>query len=116
MANIKLADTAMSDLQEIFDYSLNKWGELAADRYLERFDHSLNIIKSNPSILKINHNISSRFRVYFVEKHCLICEIVGDTVFVLTIRHTSMNLLERLKRLEPTLEEEVKSLSKKLRE
>ena len=116
MTQVKLTDTAMSDLQEIYNYSMSKRGESTADDYLEKFDHSLNIIRSNPSILKINKNISSRFRIYFVQKHCLICDMVGDTVVVLTILHTSMNLLERLKKLEPSLEEEVTILSNRLRD
>ena len=53
--------------------------------------------------------------MYYVQKHCVICDVVEDTIFVLTIRHISMNLLERLKELEPNLDEEAKALHKKLK-
>lgn len=114
MSKLHLTTRALDDLQEIFDYSAEKWGEEVALKYIQSFEDAFSILKENKDILKVNSNISSKFRVYFVKKHGVICDVVKDTIFILTIRHTSMNLLERLKDLEPNLEEEVKILHNKL--
>ena len=116
MSKFYLTSRALDDLQEIYDFSVEEWGEEVALRYMKSFEDAFSVLKENKGLLKVNSNISSKFRAYFVKKHCVICDIVEDTIFVLTIRHTSINLLERLKDLTPSLEEEVKILHTKLKE
>ncbi len=114
MNRLHLTSKTLDNLQEIYDYSVDKWDEKAAQKYIQYFEETFSLLKENKGLLKINKAISSRFKVYFVKKHCLICDIIADTIFVLTIKHTSLNILERLKELEPNLEEEVKILHKRI--
>jgi len=115
MSQLFLTDRAMDDLHEIYEYSVEKWGESIASKYIIAFEDAFSILKSRKGILKVNKKISSRFRVYFVQKHCLICEVIENKIIVITIKHSSMNILERLKKLEPSLDDEVQFLIKKLK-
>lgn len=115
MAKLLLTERALDDLQDIYDYSLTEWGETTALKYIQAFEDAFSLLGGNKGLLKINRKISLRFTVYYIQKHCVICDVVEDTIFVLTIRHTSMNLLERLKELEPSMDEEAKALYKKLK-
>lgn len=110
MTSIHLTSRALDDIQDIYDYSLDEWGEQTALKYIQAFEDTFSLLRQHKGLLKVNEKISSRFSVYAVQRHCLICDIVGENIFVLTITHMSMNLLERLKELEPGLEEEAKVL------
>ena len=110
MTKILLTSRALDDIQEIYDYSLAEWGKKTASKYIKAFEDAFSLLQENKGLLKLNRRISSRFIVYPVQKHYLICDIIDDTIFVLTVRHTSMNLLERLKKLEPNLDKEAKAL------
>ncbi len=115
MTKLLLTSKALEDIQEIYDYSIEKWGEKTASNYISAFEDAFSLLRGNKGLLKTNTKISSRFRVYYVQKHCLICDIVNDYIIVLTVKHFSMNLLERLKELEPNLDDEVKALREKIR-
>jgi toxin ParE1/3/4 len=110
MANIRLTHRALSDLQDIYDFSINEWGKNTAEKYLEGIQGIFELLKDNPDILINKPQISNRYKAYQIKSHWLICDILGDDIYILTIKHISMNLLERLNELEPTLEEEVKTL------
>lgn len=109
-----LTDRSLNDLADIYEYTLRKWGENQADEYLLKIQHSLSILEANPDLLIRNSKVSDRFCLYLVEKHWLVCDSTNDSIFILTIRHTSMNLLDRLKDLEPTLEEEAQILMRQI--
>ena len=113
MTKILLTARALDDIQEIYDYSLAEWGKKTASKYIKSFEDAFLLLQENTGLLRQNRKISSRFRVYAVQKHYIICDIINDTVVVLTLRHTSMNLLERLKKLEPDLDKEAKALYQK---
>lgn len=115
MKQVLITDRAMEDLQEIYNYSLNRWGENTALQYIQNFETAFTILQEKPGLLITNKNISVRFKIYYVKKHAVICEVLNKCIFIITIKHTSINLLERLQQLEPQLEEEVKYLYKKLK-
>ncbi len=113
MTKLLLTDRVLDDLQDIYDFSFAEWGEKTAVRYIRRFEDCFSLLQDNEGLLKINKAVSSKFLVYPVQKHFLICDIINDAVCVLTVQHTSMNLLERLQKLEPTLDAEAEALYKK---
>ncbi|MEM9857121.1 MAG: type II toxin-antitoxin system RelE/ParE family toxin [Bacteroidota bacterium] len=114
MARVRLTHRALFDIEDILDYSKKEWGLSAAENYLFEIEKSFDLISKNPGILSTNSKISTRFKVYQVKKHWLICEVIRNDVFILTIKHMSMDLIKRLKELEPSLELEVETLFKTL--
>lgn len=116
MAHIKLTRRANLDLVDIYDYSIEQWGEVVADEYINRLQSSLLLLQDNPELLRHNHNISERFKCFRHQKHWLICETVGDVIIVLTVLHCAMNVLENLKKHEPSLEQEAEVLYRRLKQ
>ena len=114
MSTVHLTDRAMDDLQGIYDYSIREWGQTTALKYMRAFDSALSIIGQNSGLIRINRKISSKFSVYNVRNHYLICDVIEAEVYVLTVKHVSMDLLERLKDLEPQLDKEVSILKSRL--
>ena len=95
--------------------SLIEWDETIALKYIKYFEDAFTLLRDNKGVLKLNVKISSRFMVFYVQRHCLICDIINDHIFVLTIKHVSMNLLERLKILESRLDDEAIALFKRIK-
>ncbi|AXG69601.1 toxin ParE [Kordia sp. SMS9] len=114
MKRLLLTERALDDVQDIYEYSVEQWGEVVASRYIRGFEECFSLLKSNEGLLKINRKISSRFIAYPIQRHVLICDIIDDAVCILTVRHSSMDLMVRLRKLEPTLDEEAKALFKKM--
>ncbi len=116
MAEIHLTHRALDDLQDIYDYSVKEWGQTVADKYLNEFQNALLLLRENSGLLKATPQISGRFKAYPLKRHWLICDIIDSDVYVLTVRHASMDLLERLNKLAPSLEHEALALYKQLKD
>ena len=106
MKKLLLTDRALDDLQNIYNYSVKQWGEKVALRYIQGLEQCFQSIQINEGLLKINKKVSTRFMIYPIQKHILVCDIVNDAICILTVSHSSMNLMKRLKELQPTLDEE----------
>ncbi|WP_268122791.1 type II toxin-antitoxin system RelE/ParE family toxin [Roseivirga pacifica] len=115
MGAVYLTDRFFIDLQDIYDHSVKKWGEATAEKYLDAIQNSLLSLEENPELLLRKHQISKRLKLYPSGRHWLICDTVGDDIYALTIKHMSLNLVERLEVLQPTLEAEVKVLYDRLK-
>ena len=113
MKKLLLTERALDDLQNIYDFSVEEWGEKVALRYIQGIEEGFLLIQNNVGLLKVNKNISSRFIAYPIQKHILICDILNDVICILTVKQSSMNLMERLKKLQPTLDKEAKALLKR---
>jgi len=82
---------------------------------MQAFNDALEVLKENSALLRVNKRISSKFSIYNVRNQYWICDRIKDDVFILTVKHVSMNLLERLKDLEPQLDHEIETLYKRLK-
>ena len=116
MAIIKLTHRAMSDLLEIREYSIQTFGNKTADQYLSDIENALSLLQEHPELAKTKQNFSDYFYFYRVRKHTFVCSIIKKVVIILTIKHTQMDLQERLGNLEPTLLKEAEILYSKLKE
>ncbi len=115
MAKVHLTHRFLDDLQKIYAFSNSEWNERVVDKYLNDIEEALDLLKGHPKLLTIRPEISKRFKLYLVNKHWMICDVINDDIYALTIKHVSLNLLERLKEYEPTLEEEAKALHNKIK-
>lgn len=88
---------AEARLIEIWDYTLDKWGEEQADKYLRA------LIEDIHSLAGQRHRwrpVPDKDGVWFVrhERHYIFFrELSGGTVGVITVLHESMDLPSRLK-------------------
>lgn len=108
-----LAERAIADLREIEACSTEKWGKATAARYLDGFDKFFTLVEAEPGILMATPVIESLL-THTVEKHVVVCTKWNDDVLVLTIVHSSRELITHLDRLLPTLRSEVEILKKRI--
>ena len=106
MAYVEFSRRAALDLVEIERYSIERWGKKVADKYIDNFTHATQRLSDQPSLLRDKQEVSTRLKFYRVEKHYMICDVTSDNIYVLTIRHGSMELISLLEELEPQLAQE----------
>jgi toxin ParE1/3/4 len=111
---LKLTDRAHYDLQEIEEYSIQRWGKKTANRYLEDIQTALSLLQEKPDLLHQKPHISTHFKFYRVREHFLICVELKDFLLVLTIKHGQMDLPVQIAELEPTLVQEADLLHQRL--
>ena len=116
MAIVKLTHRAMSDLLEIREYSIQAFGNKTADQYIIDIENALLLLQEHPELIKSKQNFSESFYFYRVRSHTLVCSRISDVVIILTIKHSQVDLIERLDNLEPLLMKEAKILYNKLKE
>ena len=108
-----LTDRAIEDLLEIQAYSIEKWGKATTERYLDAFDNFFGLVEAQPGIL-LPIPLIENLLTHSVEKHVVVCTKWNDDVLVLTIVHSSRELITHVDRLLPTLKSEVELLKKRL--
>jgi toxin ParE1/3/4 len=113
-AAVELTQRALADLREIERFSVKEWGRKTADKYLDDIAAALDHLSVNPEMLRLEPDFSPSLYFYRVKKHFLVCDYQSETVIVLTVIHTSMDLPARLLELEPRLIAESQFLQCKL--
>ncbi len=113
-ARVHLTDRAMFDLDEIVLYSVQKWGEQVADKYLVSLDSALARIAESPGLLQDRPDTSLRLRFYPAPEHVLVCDVIGEDIFVLAFRGAVMDLPNRIVELEPLLIQEAELLAQQI--
>ena len=110
MGYLALSRLAAFELEDIERYSIENWGTAVAERYMGAIEEALGRIKENPDLLRKSPEISEDLKLYRVGKHFLVCALVGQNVYLLTVKHGAMDLPERLGELEPTLRQDAEIL------
>jgi plasmid stabilization system protein ParE len=112
-AKIYLTNRAIADLQEIESYTSTKWGTTQAAKYLDAFNYFFQLLESEPGILSPVPMIDSLL-THTVESHIVVCTLWGNNVLVLTIVHSSQDVILHLDRLLPKLRLEVDAIKRQL--
>ena len=110
MARVYLTRRALTDIDEVDRYSVNRWGNEVAERYLNDIQAGLQRLADSPSLLREQPEYSLRLRFYRVREHLLVCDVVGESIFVLALRRGTMDLPRRIAELEPQLVDEAELL------
>jgi len=114
MAFVGLSRRAIRDLKGIERYSVERWGKNVAADYIDSIEQGLNRLRENPDLLRAKIDISAHFSLYRVREHFLVCTVSARRVYVLAVKHGSMDLPQRLAELEPQLLLEAESLHRSL--
>lgn len=115
MTPLFLTRRAALDLIEIEDYSIKTWDRPTTETYIGKFQTAFDLLRDSPDLLRPVPDVSPHLLFYRVEQHWIVAHRPGHTVFVLTIRHGSMELPNRLAELEPLLTQEIEILARRLR-
>lgn len=97
MANYKLTRKAVEDLTGIWEYTLEKWSELQADRYYKLLLDSCQDIGMNPELGKYYDQITKNLLGLKVGRHIIFYrKRIDDSVEITRILHEQMDLKSRL--------------------
>ena len=94
--NLILSPSAIRDLQEISDYTLQTWGAEQEDRYLKGLWGKLAEIQSNPDSCRLREDLAKGCRSARHEKHVIFFSIQGQTLQVIRILHGTMDFNRHL--------------------
>jgi len=114
-AKITFTQQAADDLNEIYDYSIERWSKRTADKYISDIEAAIQRIQDNPDLLIELPELHEALRFYHLNKHLLICDVKHQSIVVLTIASTYRDIPKLLARLKPRLSQEVDILHKRVR-
>ena len=82
---------AQRDLDDIWQYSANRWGEDKAEIYLRQIDAATSRLAENPSIARPCDDIRDGYRVLLCGSHSIYFRTTKDAVLVVRILHARMD-------------------------
>ena len=81
---------AVSDLEEIWLYTFEKWSKEQADRYYNLIFNEINYFCKNVSTGKSMEHVRKGYRATKVKSHLIFYKIVNDTIEIIRILHEQM--------------------------
>jgi len=91
----KLSAEAISDLKQIYHYTLSNFGEAQADRYLLRLYETLDMLCRDPGAGKTaEFENLTQFRKMLSDSHFIYYEICKDFVGISRILHSTKDVNE----------------------
>ncbi len=87
MANFYLVRRAFLDIQEIYDYSFERWGESTADQYIDNLYKTFEKISKTPELGDLRKSRSIPFLMFPAEKHYVVYEPFQDGIILITLLH-----------------------------
>lgn len=97
MAEYKLTNKAVADLNAIWNYTAEKWSEEQADRYYFMLLDSCQDVADNPDLGKSYDEVMADLFRLKVSKHIIFYRILSDELIEITrILHGRMDLKSRL--------------------
>ena len=115
-SKVRLALTrrAIEDLRQIERHSVKEWGRKVADKYLDDLTAALDRLSQSPQLLQDDRVGIPGLSFYRIRRHVLVCDYRDNSIIVLTVIHTSMDLPARLLELESRLLTEAQILRARL--
>ena len=92
-----ISKKALSDLEEIWLYTVEKWSKKQADRYYNLIFDEINYICKDINTGKSMEHVRKGYRASKVKSHLIFYRVLNDTIEVIRILHERMNIENRLK-------------------
>jgi len=97
MANYRLTNKAVEDLNSIWEYTFNKWSQAQADKYYNLLLSRCEEIAKNPNIGRIYDTITDELYGLKSDKHIIFYRIsVFKSIEITRILHQKMDLKNRM--------------------
>ena len=91
-----ISKKAVSDLEEIWLYTVEKWSIEQADRYYNLIFDEINYICKNINAGKSMEHVRKGYRASKVKSHLIFYRVLNDTIEVIRILHERMDIENRL--------------------
>lgn len=96
MITLVVTESAKQDLRNIYGYTLEQWGALQADKYLEKLKASMWLLTDNPELGMNRSDLLENIQSYSSEKHVLYYRFTSNSIIVLRILHGQQDPLIQL--------------------
>ena len=87
---------AISDLEDIWLYTVEKWSVVQADRYYHLIFDEIGFICKNSNAGKSMAHVREGYRVSKVKSHLIFYRVVNNTVEIIRILHERMDVENHL--------------------
>ena len=91
-----ISKKAVSDLEEIWLYTVEKWSVEQADRYYNLIFNEINYICRNINAGKPMEHVRKGYRASKVKSHLIFYRVLNDSIEVIRILHERMEIENRL--------------------
>jgi toxin ParE1/3/4 len=93
---IEFSPKALEDLDSIWDYSVDNFGEARSEIYIRAINAALELVAANPQAARDVSGIRRGLLKYHVGSHVIFFRLKGDSVVVSRILHASMDFPRHL--------------------
>jgi len=91
-----ISKKAVSDLEEIWLYTVEKWSVEQADRYYNLLFDEINYICKNSKAGKSMEHVRKGYRASKVKSHIIFYRVLNESIEVIRILHEQMDIENRL--------------------
>lgn len=94
MSRYLLSPAAQADLDQIWDYTNERWNDDQAETYLREIQRAIELVADNPLIGRSCEGVRAGYRRHAVGSHVLYYRPggVGEVVGVVRVLHKSMDV------------------------
>lgn len=96
MANFRVSNAAVADLEGIARYTQETWGVEQRRSYLNSVNKQFEVLSKRPRIAPERTDFNSPVRVYHHEKHLIIYVIDDAGILILRVLHERMDVPTQL--------------------
>jgi toxin ParE1/3/4 len=92
MAKYTLRPSARQDLEQIWFYTFQNWGEEQAEKYISELDERFQWLAGNPQLGKARRDIRTGIVSYPQGSHIIFYQQVEGDVDIIRILHKNMDI------------------------
>ena len=96
MRDYVLSPQAQADLDEIWDYTDERWGVAQATRYVRELQRAIETVARDPRRGRACDDIRPGYRKFSAGAHIIFFLLVGDQVQIVRILHQRMDFDQHL--------------------
>lgn len=97
----RISEKAISDLEKIWVYTLNKWSKEQADRYHNLIIDEIKFIADNFELCRKMDYIRTGYRMSKVKFHLIFFKETNDNIIeIIRILHQNMDIENRIKNVD----------------
>ncbi|MEW5822623.1 MAG: type II toxin-antitoxin system RelE/ParE family toxin [Cyanobacteriota bacterium] len=114
MRHFYLTRRAFLDIQKIYAYTTEHWGDAQAESYVSKFYEDFQKIADNIDLGKRRQERSDPFLMYPSGKHYIVYEPYKDGIIIITILHQMRNIETILQEFGSIFCNEIEALKKQI--
>lgn len=96
MSRVLFTPAAIEDLDQIWDYTADRWDAARAEEYLRELEHAFRRIDTNPMIGRACDEVRAGYRKHSVASHTVYYRLTGVDVEIVRILHQRMDVDRQL--------------------